>query len=179
MEEFKKITFAEFLLLKTEEFKEYERIGLLLNPDSWGVSDVMNWPYVTVKDVQSMLQQDLNYEQVIVIITELTGLNKDKILSKSWIAIFKFIKFVVKAIKKIDELEKNLAYEPDANEERAGIEMFNQFGYFVTIDRLAGGDILKHDEVGQKPFSHVFAKLKLNQADNTFMKNYQKITQSK
>ena len=179
MDQFEKITFREFLNLEKEEFKEYERIGLLLNPDAWGVSEVINWPYITVKDIQSMLSQNLDYEQVIAIITELTGQRKEKILSKIWIDIFKFIKFVVKSIERIDELEKALAYEPDANEERAGIEMFNQFGYFITIDRLAGGDPLKHEAIGQLPYSQVFAKLKLNLVDSIFMKNYQKIIQSK
>ncbi len=178
MDQFEKITFREFLNLEKEEFKEYERIGLLLNPDPWGVSEVTNWPYITVKDIQSMLSQNLDYEQVIAIITELTGQRKEKILSKIWIDIFKFIKFVVKSIERIDELEKALAYEPDANEERAGIEMFNQFGYFVTISRLAG-NILEQEAVGQLPYSQVYSELKLRKVDNIFMKNYQKIISAK
>ena len=57
--------------------------------------------------------------------------------------------------------------------------MFNQFGYFVTIDRLAGGDALKHEAIGQLPYSQVFAELKLRLVESIFMKNYQKIIQSK
>ena len=175
IENFKKYSFGEFLLLEKSEFDEYERIGLLHRPDPWGVSDFMNWPYITVKDIQSIMSQGMNYEQVIEIITELTGYRKDKILTKSWIDVFKFIKFVINSIDRVYELEKKLAYEPDANEENAGINMFNDFGYFVTIDRLAGGDPLKHEAVGQLPYSQVFAKLRLNQIDNIFMKNYQRI----
>jgi len=179
MDEFKKITFREFLNLEISEFKEYERIGMLLKPDSWNVSDVMNWPYITVKDIQSTLSQNPNYEQIIEIIIELTGQRKEKILAKYWNDVFKFIKFVIKSIDRIGELEKKLAYEPDADEEKAGIEMFNEFGHFVTIDRLAGGDPLKHEAIGQLPYSHVFAKLRLNQVDNIFMKNYQKVITKK
>ncbi len=179
MEDFKKCTFGEFLNLPELERKEYERIGLLLKPDSWQVSDVMDWPYITVKDIQRTFSHDPDYEEVINIITELTGQRKDKILSKIWINVFRFLKFVINSIEGVNKLEQKLAYEPDADEERAGIEMFNEFGYFVTIDRLAGGDPLKHEAVGQLPYSQVFAKLRLNQVDNIFMKNYQKVITSK
>ena len=177
--EFKKYTFLEFLNLDEDERNDYKYFGSLLNSNSLGVSDVMNWPYITVKDIQSILCQDHSYEDIITIIKELKGESRDKILSKSWIDIFKFIKFVIKSIERINKLEENLIYEPDAAEERAGIEMFNQFGYFVTIDRLAGGDPLKHEAVGQLPYSQIFAKLRLNQIDNIFIKNYQKAIQSK
>ncbi len=179
IEEFKKCTFGEFLNLPETERKEYERIGLLLKPDPWQVSNYMNWPYITVKDIQQTLSENHDYEAIINVITELTGQRKDKINAKMWFDVFRFLKFVINSINEVSELEKKLAYEPEADEERAGIEMFNEFGYFVTIDRLAGGDILKHDEVGKMPFSHVFAKLRLNQTDSIFMKNYQKIISSK
>ena len=125
-----------------------------------------------------MLSQNIDYETIISIITELTGQRKDKILSKIWIDIFRFIKFVTKSIEQVNELEQKLVYEPDADEVRAGIEMFNEFGYFVTISRLAG-DILKQEEVGQLPYSQVYAELKLRQTDNIFMKNYQKAISKK
>jgi len=173
IEQFRKCTFAEFLILPEYEKSEYERIGMLMKPDSWGVSDVMEWPYITVKEIQSALGQAITYQGIIDIITELTGQKKDKILSRVWIDVFKFIKFVNNSIERINEVEKNLAYEPDANEMKAGIEMFNQFGHMIVIDRLAGGDILKWEQVAQKPFAEVFTKLKINMVDNQFMKNYQ------
>ena len=173
MENFKKYTFAEFLNLPELERKEYERIGLLLKPDSWQVSDFMNWPYIMVKDIQQAFPRNIDYEDVIRVINELTGQSKDKILSKIWIDIFRFIKFVSNSINQVNELEQKLVHEPDADEVKAGIEMYNEFGYFVTISRLAG-DILKQEAVGQLPYSQVFAQLRLNQIDNIFMKNYQK-----
>jgi len=174
MQEYKKITFREFLTLESEELERYKATGKLLRPDSWGVSDFMQWPYLTVKQIQSDLSGTVEFETIINIIRELTGQKKDKILNKCWIDVFKFINFVYKSIERVDELEKKLEYEPDANEIKAGIDMFNQFGYFATIDRLAGGDPLKYDEVGKMEYSVIFSKLLLNQTDNQFMKNYHK-----
>jgi len=154
---------------------EYESTGMLLKPNSWGVSDFMNWPYLTVKEIQSSIAGNVTYEQVIEIIHELTGIGKDKILDKCWIDVFRFLKFVFDSIERVNKLEEKLIYEPDTDEVNAGIEMYNQFGYFATIDRLAQGDILKYEEVGQLEYSIVFSKLMLNQVDAQFMKNYQKI----
>ena len=178
-QEYNKYTFREFLSLEAEEMDEYKSVGMLMKPDSWGVSDVMNWPYVTVKDIQVMLSEDVNYEQIIDIITKLTGMRIDKILDKPWNDVFKFVKFVFKSIEQVNEVEKKLAYKPEPDEEQAGIEMYNQFGYFATIDRLAGGDPLKYDEIGQTEFSVIFAKLMLNSVDTQFSKNYQKIIMKK
>ena len=178
-QEYNKYTFWEFLCLEAEEMDEYKSVGMLLKPDSWGVSDFMNWPYVMVKDIQTRLSEDTSYEQIISIITQLTGMRVDKILDKPWNDVFKFIKFVFKSINQVNEVEKKLIYKPEPDEEQAGIEMYNQFGYFATIDRLAGGDPLKYDEVGQTEFSVIFAKLMLNSVDAQFAKNYQKIMMKK
>ena len=178
-QEYNKYTFREFLSLEAEEMGEYRSIGMLMRPDSWGVSDVMNWPYVTVKDIQATLSEDTSYEQIIGIIAELTGMRAERILDKPWNDVFKFVKFVLGSIERVNEVEKKLAYRPEPDEEQAGIEMYSQFGYFATIDRLAGGDPLRYDEVGQTEFSVIFAKLMLNSVDAQFSKNYQKIIMKK
>jgi len=170
-QEYNKYTFREFLCLDPEEMQEYETMGMLLKPDSWGVNDYMKWPYITVKDIQTTLCEDINYEHIIDIIKELTGMKMDRILNKYWNDVFKFIKFVFKSIEQVNEVEKKLIYKPDNDEELAGIDMYNQFGYFATIDRLAGGDPLKYDEIGNTEFSVIFAKLMLNNVDTQFSKN--------
>jgi len=178
-QEYNRYTFREFLNLEAEEMDEYRSIGMLMKPDSWGVSDFMDWPYITVKDIQATLSGDVNYEQIISIIIELTGMRVDKILDKTWNDVFKFVKFVFRSIERVNEVEKKLIYKPEPDEEQAGIEMYSQFGYFATIDRLAGGDLLKYDEVGQIEFSVIFAKLMLSSVDAQFSKNYQKIIMKK
>lgn len=172
--EFKKYTFREFLNLEAEEMQSYETTGLLLKSKSWGVSDFMKWPYATVKEIQLTLSGTVDYEAIIEIIIQLTGMSRDKILSKCWIDIFGFIKFVVESIDKVNEHEKKLAYEPDQEEIQAGIEMYNQFGHYSTIDRLAGGDPLKYESIGEMEYAVIFVKLMLNKTDTQYAKNYQR-----
>jgi len=174
METFKKYTFREFLNLQGQEFQRYESTGLLLKADSWGVSDIVNWDYITVKKIQSILSGSFSYEQLIYIIRELTGYRKSRILDTPWMNVFRFYRFVKDSIERVNEMEEKLQYDPDSMEEKAGINMFNQFGYFVTIDRLAGGDPLKYEDIGKMEYSVIFSKLLLNKTDIQFTKNYHK-----
>ena len=67
METFKKYTFHEFLNLEGKEFQRYESTGKLLRANSWGVSDVLQWDYITVKEIQAALSSDLDYQKLIEI----------------------------------------------------------------------------------------------------------------
>jgi hypothetical protein len=166
----KNCTFAELFELPAEDFSMYQTIGLSLNPDSWGVLDLLEWSYITVKQIQDKMSDAYDYETMIWIIKELTKMDADKIMQKKWHDVFSFFNFVIAQIKKANELEQKLIYEPDADEEKAGIEKYNQFSYFATIDRLAGGDPLKYDGVGNIQFSVIYSKLLLNRVDNEFSK---------
>ena len=172
---FKKYTFIEFLNLDQKERERYEATGKLLKAKSFGVSDVMKWDYLTVKEIQAKLSNSIDYQGIIDIIQELTAWGIEKIMQKTWIDIFQFLKFVDESIQKITEKEENLSYDPDADEENAGIENYNQFGYFATIDRLAGGDPLKYESIGKMEYSIIYAKLLLNKVDSEFIKNYHRI----
>lgn len=166
----KNCTFTELFGLTVEDFSMYQTIGLSLDPDSWGVPDLLEWPYITVKQIQDKMSDAYNYDTMMWIIKELTKLDADKIMQKKWHDVFAFFNFVIQQIKKANELEQKLIYEPDADETRAGIDQYNQFSYFATIDRLAGGDPLKYDGVGNVQFSVIYSKLLLNRVDNEFSK---------
>jgi hypothetical protein len=153
----KNCTLAELFELSPEDLSIYRTVGLSLEPDSWGVADLLEWPYITVKQIQEKLINAYDFETMIWIIKELTKLEAEIILNAQ--------------IKRANELEQKLVYEPDADETRAGIDQYNQFSYFVTIDRLAGGDPLKYDEVGKVQFSVIYSKLMLNRVDNEFSKS--------
>jgi hypothetical protein len=81
---------------------------------------------------------------------------------------------------KVVEREVNeLTTQATGEQMRAGIDMFDQFGVNNTIDALAGGDILKYDEVLMMDYNTVFLKLKRMKLENKFNKNYQQIMQAK
>lgn len=174
----KLISYEKFLELNHIDFELYKNAGLALKPDSWNVSDVMLWDFITVKKIQTIIESDYTFEDIPRIAQILTGYPVQKIMQKLWTEVFAFHNFVVRQIEKINELEKKLVYEPDNTEIEAGIERFGQFGYFATVDALAGGDITKYDQVGAVDYATVYAKLLLNKAENEYRKAYnKKITQ--
>ncbi|WP_233881867.1 hypothetical protein [Tenacibaculum piscium] len=86
---------------------------------------------------------------------------------------FAIYKWINEKLKEITELEiQELGGKVTIEEEEAGVEMLNAFGYSVSVDVLAGGDILKHEEVLAKPYIVIFKKLCLNKTKYEIQKNY-------
>lgn len=88
--------------------------------------------------------------------------------------------WVIRELKQLGELEENeLSLPPDADLVNAGVNELNKLGVFNIIDSLAGGDILKHDEVRALPYYKVFDKLLKGAIESKIQKNYAKIQQNK
>ncbi len=74
-----------------------------------------------------------------------------------------------------DELD----YKPTNEQIRAGIDKFNQFKRANTIDILAGGDLLKWEEILELDVNSVHLKLKMKRQEGIFNKNYHSIMSEK
>jgi len=64
-------------------------------------------------------------------------------------------------------------------QKQAGIDMFNEFGVMNTVNRVAGGDLLKYEEVLKIDYNTVFVKQKMLSFDAKFQKAYTKIMNNK
>ena len=172
MNELNLYNMAEFLSLPDEERDNYKDFGLRLRANPQGLPpDIIEWPWATIKQIQDIINQPmLHYDDMVEILVIATGESRDKILLWKWTNSFPLYNFTVNGIKHINELEEQLAYEPSGKELSAGIDEYNAFGWFVTLNRLAGGDPLKYDAVGKLPYHVIFATLKLNKVDNEFQK---------
>lgn len=53
------------------------------------------------------------------------------------------------------------------------------FGSFMTIDDLAGGDVLKYEAILEQPYIVILRKRQLNHAVNEYRKRYTEIMQNK
>lgn len=60
-------------------------------------------------------------------------------------------------------------------ERKAGIESFKKFGYINTVDSLAGGDVLKWNDVLNLPYEMVFLKQLRNKTQEAYSKKYQEL----
>lgn len=86
-------------------------------------------------------------------------------------------------LNQLNELLKveseQLSNEDNAEQKRAGIDMFEEFGAMNTVNALAGGDILKYNEVLKMDYNTVFVKLKMSKVERIFQENYNKILSKK
>lgn len=59
---------------------------------------------------------------------------------------------------------------PDENETAAGIDKIQAFGWFGTLDALAGGDPLRYDPILQTPVITIHTKLLLDMVKNEYLR---------
>jgi hypothetical protein len=164
-------SFTEFIALETEQRELYKAFGLKAGAKNLTKIDPQEWEWGRVKQIQDLVNKEyLWLSDIVEVVMVALNLKREEVEQMKWFDIARFYTFILKAISDINEKEQQLAYEPDAREINAGIEDFARFSWFATLDRLAGGDILKYDEVGKQPWSIVFTKLLLNKTDAEFNK---------
>lgn len=73
----------------------------------------------------------------------------------------------------------NLRSPPNSDQLAAGVDMFDEFGVMNTVKALAGGDILKFEEVLKIEYNIVFLHMKMNKVQNVFNENYRKVLDQK
>lgn len=99
-------------------------------------------------------------------------LNANKLLN--------FVLWVLDEIENINKIESNnLQSNPDTDLVVAGINNLDVFGYLNVVDTLAGGDILKWENILKLPYNNVLDKMIKNNIENKIQKNYQKIISKK
>lgn len=93
---------------------------------------------------------------------------------------FPIAEFLFSQLRKTIETEnKELASSVTSEQVRAGIHSFDQFSFYNTIDSLAGGDVLKYEQVLNLSYNVVFLKLKRTLLESKYKTNYQKIMNTK
>ena len=125
---------------------------------------------LTVSIYLSPLYYDrkFNEEEVIEFIEILKTQPAENVIS-----LYKWIKDSVENIIRWEV--RNLPYKPSGDEIRAGISDFNRLGDTPTIDRLAGGDVLKWEAVLDLPYSTIRKKLLLSNISSNFEKKLSEI----
>lgn len=79
----------------------------------------------------------------------------------------------------IDRENRYLSYEPEPEEIEAGMESFQKFGRLMTVDAIAKGDLLKHEQVINLPYSRIFTKLYMERERSEFQRRYHQIKNRK
>jgi len=65
--------------------------------------------------------------------------------------------------------------DTDEDEAAAGIHKIQAFGIFATLDTLANGEILKHNEIWKLPAKQVYTKLLYDKVVRNYQRDLKKI----
>jgi hypothetical protein len=155
-----------------------------MKPDPAGLDDIYQWTFGKVKELQMMFTEVVTIKRIPEILafahsTEKKPHPPEFFWRVKWYKVFRLWNHIHKEMDKINEREKVLEYEPDADQEGAGIDRFVKFGTLATIDLLADGNVLIYDEIEAKPYSLIFAKLYLEHEKGQYLKNLQAIKNRK
>ncbi len=105
---------------------------------------------------------------------------KNSFSSVNFIDLYSTALLYINQLKEIIELEElHLKTDPTPDQKAAGLELFNEFGVMNTIKALAGGDILKYNEVVKLEYNLVFTHLKMNKVSKVYQENYSTILRNK
>lgn len=64
-------------------------------------------------------------------------------------------------------------------EKKAGIAAFEQFGFYNTVNVLAGGDVLKWTSILNLPYEMVYLKMLLNKTEQGYNKKWHELNEKK
>lgn len=136
-------------------------------------------PYgIIKKDLPLYQKRELVYESVeLILVCQYDDLD---LSNASGNEILQFLIWIKEQQEFIHDREtQHLTSEPEPEMIAAGIDKLNTHGEIITIDSLAGRDILKHKQIEQLPYHEVFKKLLIDKEIRDFEKRYAKVMEKK
>lgn len=134
--------------------------------------------------IDSMVDVILTYAQPIIDnskleperFDDLRGCFKDVNL----VDLYSTARSYILQLNKIVEIENVKLHNPPTTDQiQAGINEFDQYGVMNTVKALAGGDVLKYEEVFEIEYNIVFTHMAMNTTQAKFQDNYREILKRK
>ena len=126
--------FINILNSKDEEEKEKllfaVRYSRKAKPrDVFGFGDITKKTFYEVKEFQRLFS--LSYDAAVTAVID--WLHDNKVKDPDAFDFFAFYNYIKSEVEKVNKIEEKLAYSPSVDEDIAGIDRFNQFGYFGQV----------------------------------------------
>lgn len=167
------ISFKTYLELSDKS--EYDYILRYSNKlkkglDLFNYGEFIDLSFGFVKDMQeTMNTTGLSWQHFIEIISKEKGLTLESIALIPLFDLQQARSYFREQVEFINELEtKGLGHMATAQQEAAGIDIFNKYRSFIQLDKLAGGDPTKYKAIEQLDYMTCFTKLKLEADKDTF-----------
>jgi len=178
------ITFKQYVALQDRTLYDYYlEFGKFAAEDVFKVGPFVDLPFGFVKDIQYHIVYSKDGLTWYLFFEEISKLKQVKLIDLADYSIFSIHKAVLyfrDQVGVINDMESNyLGHAATAEERQAGIDRFSSYGPFLQYDRLAGGDLLKFEEIKKLPYSVCFTKLKLDADNAEYQQAYNEILKNK
>lgn len=164
----KNITYNEYKELSAEKQGQYNFAIMYAkecesqDPINFGL--LYKKTFGEVKDIQAIVTKENIFDSVYCYFEK-------SFVSLGLFQYAAFFHYICEQIELICNIEKKaLEVELDQASIDAGVEVFEKFGSLLQIDKLAGGDVAKYDNVRALPYEYCLTKLALNATEYNFNK---------
>jgi len=168
------ISFLQYYnLTDRDNYNYYLKYADIKPKDIFNLGKFIELSFGFVKDLQELYNSSgfIMWNDLFNEIEKLTGKNKDKLSQLPLFDLHAFRLYLYEEIEEVNKRESaNLSHKASAEETIAGLDEFGKYKAFLQFDKLAGGDILKIDEVRKLPYSICFTKLLLEAERTEFEK---------
>ncbi|HNQ20436.1 MAG TPA: hypothetical protein PKI46_05185 [Bacteroidales bacterium] len=179
IEEIENITIKEFFSLEENKLLELYRILRLIKSDGRHIQSIQLLSYKDVVQLKQLctIQTPINIIAIIEGVFEIPLKQQREMKLTEY---FPLLNFVINGIEEIIEME-HIRLSSTAKDDliMAGVELLNQYGDIATIDALAGGDILRWQQIELLPWQIVFTKLCMDKDKAQIQENYLEIIKNK
>ncbi len=162
--------------LTEQEVREVVVMSKLTNEDTT-LKPFTSLKFGEVLELKSIARNGVD-DVLIVKVLELNK-RKTKLENRTLKAFFAVVNFIENQFKYLGELEQKLDTETENDLIVAGIDDLNKFGDLNTIDALAGGDILRWQQILELTYEDVYNKLLKTKTEEDIKKRLETIYKNK
>jgi hypothetical protein len=142
--------------------------------DEYKVGDISELTFGFVKDTQYDLENGATFGKVIEIISDME-IVKD-IGAEPLDKFVRFSNYLIESIKQIIDIEnQTLSHTPDADEEEAGMNRFDDLGIYLQIRSIAQTFHIEPQKVREWKYSEAFVEMVTAKALNEYERELNKI----
>lgn len=152
--------------------------------DIYKIGDLTKRSFGFVKDLQHLYESDkLNsvefFDELNKILCENLTITEKYIYETHVFSYFNFLQYLSKMLGNIQKIEKSLITITLDDNPKPSSKRFEKYSYMIQIDSLAGGDVLKYDEVRKIEYNVAFAKLLYEKDKHDYNEEYREMIKRK
>lgn len=142
--------------------------------DEYSIGDLTEMTFGFIKDLQYDIESGITFEKYIEIVQQLTKIKN--IGSEPLDKFIRFTNYILESIKQIIEVENiSLSHEPDADEEQAGMGLFDGLGVYLQIRSIATTFHIEPQKVREWKYSDAFVEMVTAKRLSDYERNLHKI----